>query len=394
MRIKFFVLALVGLALLIAGCVYGLLPDPKVERLNEVVERDLMTFPQGNISPTFVDYLSNHEVIVLGENHHVQEHHALVADLVAALHAKGGRQLLIEIYHAYDGMIEDYVLGRADALDPVVESYFGFLLREVRAFNQGLPDDQKIHVRPIDINHYPDVYRQQLALIARQLADAAPLTEFLAQPAEAYPDTLSPFYQQLQTQRTTYVAAWGQATYDRILEMTGVELRSVEIRALWQPQYAQAHVMREDLIKDLVDARLAQADGPTLINVGYNHAQREHLMGTEKEWLGEYLAVRSPHAAGNTTLICVVPARGELVKNGGKIVPFDLQDKSGPGELLHVMSAHAADQVAFLPLDDPIFEKQKITVNYGGNLYTHRPKALYDGYVLLPDVHPLEGMAR
>jgi hypothetical protein len=61
-----------------------------------------------------------------------------------------------------------------------------------------------------------------------------------------------------------------------------------------------------------VERRIAEDSGGAVINIGAHHAQLSHLMGTEQEWLGDFLAHRSTVVDGSVIAIGFTSARTEL----------------------------------------------------------------------------------
>ena len=60
-------------------------------------------------------------------------------------------------------------------------------------------------------------------------------------------------------------------------------------------------------MKRLADLRIAETGGGTVINVGGHHAQKSPLLGTELEWLGDYLVHESPATQGSVIVLSVAP---------------------------------------------------------------------------------------
>ncbi|MDH4116765.1 MAG: hypothetical protein OEX04_02235 [Acidimicrobiia bacterium] len=94
--------------------------------------------------------------------------------------------------------------------------------------------------------------------------------------------------------------------------MVEVEAVSIEIREQRKEDDNEGARSREELIKQLVERRIAEDPGGTVINIGAHHAQKSHLMGTEQQWLGDYLAHESPVVEGPIIVIGSTSARTEL----------------------------------------------------------------------------------
>jgi hypothetical protein len=363
--------------------------------LEPVVRRDADVASERFLPTGMLSRLANYRVIAVGEGrHHVAAYEQVVTDLVLALHEAGVRQLLIEMPHAYDGEANAYAMGDRFDISAVLLQYSGTELRALRAFNRDLPAKERIAVRAIDVNHELSLYTYVLNGMATELALAGASTEVLApvlgrELAGADISRVQAVYSDLLAQAGELVAAWGQETYDRILEMTWVQERSIHVRSGWTLDYAGAHAERERVIKALVERRLSEVgDAITVLHVGANHIQREHLMGIETEWVGGYLAERSISAAGKTFLLYLTAARGCYKANDGSIVRFRVGGMNATAELLDLLATIASFQhpdwtAAYLPLDDERFATTPIEVNYSGAVYTHNPKRQFDGYLLL-----------
>lgn len=171
-------------------------------------------------------------------------------------------------------------------------------------------------------------------------------------------------------------------------EMVEVATESLAIRDEWESRGEDvAHPLREEVIKTLVDRRVADARGPVLVNIGGYHGQRTHVMGTPKRWLAEHLASSSSSSGGSFMSVYVAFARAEQLSGEGRVW-FDLREAKRDGELLSRAAACARDEASFLPLDDPSF-REPMPVNYMGHVVTHAPAATFDAYVVLPEGHLL-----
>ena len=363
--------------------------------LEPIVRRDAVVASEGYLPASMIARLASYRVIAVGEGrHHVPAYERVVTYLLLALHEAGARQLLIEMPHAYDGEANAYVLGERFYISAVLMQYAGLELRALRDFNRDLPTEERIAVRAIDVNHELSLYTYVLNQMAAELALAGVPTDVLApvlgrELAGADAFRVEAVYAELLAQSDELVAAWGQDTYDQILEMTWVQEESIRIKSGWESDYARSHAERERIMKELVERRLAEVgDAITILHVGANHIQREHLMGIETEWVGGYLAERSPSASGETYLLYLTAATGCYKGDDGSVVRFKVGGMRATAELLDVLAATASAQDpgwdgAFLPLDDPRFASSPAEVNYSGVRYTHIPKRQFDGYLLL-----------
>jgi hypothetical protein len=143
------------------------------------------------------------------------------------------------------------------------------------------------------------------------------------------------------------------------------------------------------MLKRLCDRRIAGIENSTVIHIGGNHAQKEHLKGTSQEWLGDYLVNSSTVTGGDVFVISVVPS--QITADFNTDIPdFNLLDASPENELFRIISENWPEQYVFLPFDDPLFAEGNIRMNYEGKIYVTHPKHHYDAVVLLPIAHRIQ----
>jgi hypothetical protein len=384
------VLGTVGMALVMAGC--GITTLERVP-LEEVVERDAVPFTATEIPAEVLDRLAGHRLVIVGETHLLREHHAFMAALVEALYARGFRQLLLEWPHMADWLVDEYVAGEEAPGDWEPPSWFFHdLLVAVRDFNRPLPPEARVRVRGIDVNlsEYGGAkdFRGLLGRLAGLLPDPGPLAPFLAggygTPA-AQRERLAVLGEALDARRAELRQAWGGVWYDRVVEMVEVERVSVDIRERRDRDYDDSARRREAEMKRLTDRRLAGYEHRSILNVGGNHAQKEHLKGTEQEWLGDYLVHRSTAVGGPAIVLCVTAA--EIVGGAAWSVPdWRVTDESPDNEIWRVMSETWPNRTVFLPLDDPAFG-QGVRMNFEGIIHSGAPRRHYDAFLQYPVAH-------
>jgi hypothetical protein len=185
----------------------------------------------------------------------------------------------------------------------------------------------------------------------------------------------------LERNRSLLVEMWGEFRYEQVEEMLEVEALSIDIREQRREDDNGAARTREDLIKRLVDRRIAEDSGGTVINIGGHHAQKSHLMGTEQQWLGDYLAHESPEVAGSMIVIGLTSARTEL-EAGAAGTPFDILESASPeNEILRVIAESWPNQTVFLPLDDPLFVDSRVAYNSEDVIYVSSLAEQFDALI-------------
>jgi hypothetical protein len=222
-----------------------------------------------------------------------------------------------------------------------------------------------------------------LGWVANRLPTRGPIDTFLGHGyALAAPDEQTEAVETLLTaieaDRASLIESWGAYWYGEVLEMLEVELASIEVRAKDGDAASKA---REETIKQLVDEAIAECSCGALINIGGHHAQKSHLMGTEQEWMGDYLAHTSSVVGGSIMVIGFASAKTELEPGAGG-TPWDILESASPDNELHrIMAEKWPGQTIFLPLDDPLFADRKVAYNSEDVIYATSLKEQYDAII-------------
>ena len=380
--------ALACLVMLAASaCAPSLRGTVPAERLEPVLERDLVRFDDDELPPALLERLARYRVVVVGEYHGLVEHGVFVGELVTALHDHGVRTLLLEYPQAYDWLLDGYCRGRLETPGEGALRTYGPMLDRVRARNATLPAEQQLRVFAIDVNHDEGDFLPPFRGLAHQLGQPALLLDAAAaiEAGEARGEVLATLEDTLVAEAEALQRDWGEAAYLAVLDMVEAERLSLEVRA--EPAGRRRDEAREAVMMALVERQLTRTSGGALVNVGYYHAQKTARDGTVDVWLGEYLTSTSPYAQGETFVLVVVPASGEKTF-GSQLRSFDVATDSPPNELFRLMRAVAGDTPAFLPLDDETFANERVVVNYLPRIDTEPPAAVFDAFVLLPEVRP------
>ena len=364
--------------------------DVTADELSAVVARDGVAFDGATIPTGVLTRLAENRVVLLGETHHLREHWAFVATLMSDLHDNGFRQLLVERPQMNDWLVDDYVLGGELAPDWVPPPYFDRRFTAIREINATLPAEQRIHVRSIDANEDDSGGATDFRILFDMLVGLLPNAGAVdvTIPLD-YPD-MSPAAQHqaiemlstiLEDNRSALVETWGSFRYDQIAEMVEVEAVSIDIREQRTEDDGGAARSREDLIKQLAERRIAEDPGGTVINIGGHHAQKSHLMGTEQQWLGDYLAHESAVVDGSILVIGFTSARTELEPGAGG-TPFDILESASPeNEILRVIADAWPNQTVFLPLDAPLFVDRSVAYNSEDEIYATSLREQYDALI-------------
>lgn len=380
---------LVLAGVVVFGLVGACAPGRNVDgaELSAVVERDGLPFTGAELPGQIVGDLASRRVILLGETHHLREHWELTVALLEELHSFGFRQLLVEQPQMADWWLDGYVgAGEFDpGWDPPpnwVRKFSG-----IRAFNESLPIEDRIHVRAIDANeaYYggAESFRALLGGLVEMLEHEGPVEDYLAadhSTVENQRDALAELAEVLATDKSVLTSAWGPAWYAAIDEMVKVEQSSINIRSDRENDDDTAARTREEVIKLLADARIGASEHGTVINIGGHHAQKSALMGTDQEWLGDYLVNFSQATNGSVVVIGFTSAK-TLLEPGAGGTPFDIVESSPEDELLRIMAEAWPEMNVFLPLSDPIFSKKRIGYNSEEIIYATPLYEVFDAVI-------------
>lgn len=381
--------AAAGVGLIVASGVAGCSPtaDVTADEVSAVVEREGVAFDDSPIPDEVIDTLAENRVVLLGETHHLREHWALVAALMSDLHDDGFHQVLIEAPHMAGWLLDDYVRGGSFAPEWEPPPFYERQLSAIRAFNETLAPDERIHVRGIDVNEEfyggAGSFQSVLEYLAQHLPSPGPVdaslgNDYLDATPDVQTERIEVLLAALGADRSTLAESWGADWYDQVVEIVEVELASIDVRAHDGDAASKA---REEIIKQLADERVAECSCGTVINIGGHHAQKSHLMGTEQEWMGDYLAHTSSVVGGSITVVGFTSARTELEPGAGG-TPWDILESGSPDNELHrIMAETWPGQTVFLPLDDPLFSDRTVAYNSEDVIYVTSLNEQYDAVI-------------
>jgi hypothetical protein len=162
--------------------------------------------------------------------------------------------------------------------------------------------------------------------------------------------------------------------------MVEVEMASIDIRVEREKDDNAAARAREEVIKELADARIGESKHGTVINIGGHHAQKSPLKGTDQEWLGDYLAHSSAAVDGSVVVVGFTSAK-TLLEPGAGGTPFDIIQTSPEYELLRLLAETWPGTNVYLRLDDPIFSEKRIAYNSEEVIYATPLHEVYDAVI-------------
>ncbi|MBM3961561.1 MAG: ATP-binding cassette domain-containing protein [Planctomycetes bacterium] len=269
------------------------------------------------------------DVLLLGEEHHVQAHHDFVVVLLPRLHERGFRSVLCEANHAYVWLLDEYVKGARDTLAEKQWNLGRDWIEAIRALNAGLRAGgragEQISVGCCDVNHWDDSYRESLAALAERYR-SQPLAELVAQLPAPSDTAYVPAVAAIVDAAAGDPARLGldAAGMSVVTATTRVELASARYRT------SRSDAAREDVLHQNVTAatdRLAPG-GKLAVVCGMSHAQLRPAWrmpsGRAWEWLGTRLAARYAATLGRLYSLACFAARGQHKPNFRSRERFDV----------------------------------------------------------------------
>lgn len=348
-------------------------------------ERHALVFEQDVIPQDLLEILAANKIIHVGEYHNNDAHAKFLTELVLELETHN--LLLIEMAHALEWIVEDYTMGKLESMPAFMAQFTQVDFRAIRAYNQEAHDEEKIHVKTIDINHAP----QFLAVSIRAMIDlgyieaTTPIKAYLENHAEE--EDVLKLQKHLLLESDSLRSKWGDKSYDRVNHMVERELQSIYCRKpLETGDVALRTKRRETVMKETVEKIISLYAEPVIINTGFNHTQKNHYLGTEQEWLGEYLEFVSPHGKGKTYHLVVVPIEGAINWSDDGTVKrqTSIFDYTGSGELFKSMGNISSGRSVFLDFrSSDFFASERMKMNFHYEIIELIPYHMFDGVLLL-----------
>lgn len=354
-------------------------------KIDSEAKQNVLVFNNEVIPEEMYQLLASNNIIHVGEYHNNAAHAQFLTQLVLELVTHN--LLLIEMSHALEWIVEDYTLGKLEAMPAFMESFNQVDFKAIRAYNQNVNAQQKIIVKTIDINHSP----QFLGVSVRAMVDLGYIeaTESILEYLENHSDNayVLKLQKHLKQEKESLVLKWGEKQFERLSNMVDREVDSIYCRSpLEEGDEALRATRRETVMKQNVEKIISTYDMPAIINTGFYHTQKKHVLGTDQEWLGEYLEFISPVAKENTYHLVVVPIEGAINWNdeGSKTRQSRLLDYSGSGEVFKTMLNISGGESVFLDFKaSDFFMSEKLKMNFHYEIIESVPNQLFDGALLL-----------
>ncbi len=373
-----FLLFLIIISVFLAGC--SGISDDQIRKSSEL-------FSEGEFPGSLMERISGADSIVLGQYHGYQGNQDFLADFIIDQHKNNNiNQIVLGNHHAYSWIYNSYVKGEINS-DLFVEEIISeqeILLDRIREYNSRLTNINMINVKSGDINSQEDQFISSLQYMRQQIPERDTINRMLNRVISAAnrAEVLNEFKNLLSNNKSNFNDSWGADWNKKLLEMIEVELESIEIRDMWDQEYTDAHVLRENLIKDLAKKRI-QENGNTIFIFTFYQAQKEHYLGTRKEWLAEYLASNKGLVESSHSFL-LLPMSGSIYDPNNGMMDIDIRDLEENSLFKKTIEILGTNGFIFLDFNSNSFKNNKERLD----LYYQRieavPFKIFDGTILLP----------
>jgi hypothetical protein len=362
-----------------------------IEQVNSVLRKDLLVFNSPAMPEQVYESISHYKAIIVGEFHTILEEREFVSSLSIKLNElKENTDVCAECPDAYSWIFEGICTGELEHLPEGIEyKKIMPVLDSLSFFNS--KHNTKAKLNCIDANLQSHFFLNSLKAFAEYLSDSTDLffiyDSLRNTTPSNYKQILNRFISLLtNTPDDLGLPASGIQT-EQFLRMFKNELISADIRERWDSDYSWSVKERETLIKSNAEYYLSKNNGTTVFYFGLNHAQKRGFMGSNIEWLGEYLHDKSPAVSGNTISIVGVPLKGEIINESGKgTFQFDLTTRSESNDLFRLAGELTGENYAWLYLSDNMFSEKNIRVKYIYDEYeiTNPIGQQFDAFYIFP----------
>ena len=398
-KVKIFFVFIFVTFILFISCDNGTPPDDEhinyaiIEKLKNIVTRDLVVFESSSFPPSTINSLTEYKAIIFGELHTIGEERELVSNLAIKLADKGIKtEICLESPNAYNWVYEKFSIGEISEL-PDWANYnlrSRAILDSVIKYNS--VNDNKVKIKCIDANIQPHFFSNSFKGLAEYMSDNKLLTEyrnnFPNYSANNYFDELLSFKNILAKNPEIIGLTKEDDEFNILTRMLDDEIISVNIRTNWQTDYLTSFSSRENIIKANAEYHLSNNDGTIIFYFGCAHAQKKSFIGSDVEWLADYLYNRNTITIGRTISIVGVPLKGEIINSSNTdTFNFDLVTQSKADDLFRIVGEINSTDYSWLALSDPVFSENKIRAKYiYSNYEIEAPlKEQYDAFIFIPN---------
>jgi len=340
-----------------------------VEEINAVLDKDLIIFNSPVLPNQVYENLSQYKAIIIGEFHTILEEREFAASLTVRLNEINEKtNVCAECPDAYSWIFEKISIGELNDLpNGILYNKIVPILDSLKIYNSN--NNKSSRLNCIDANMESHFFLNSLKSFAEYYSDSTNLffvyDSLINSIPSKYKNTLSHFIDILNKTPNDLGLSASSFLTEQLLRMFMNEFISVEIRERWNSDYSWSFKERESLIKSNAEYYLSKNDGTTIFYFGLNHAQKKRFMGSNIEWLGEYLHNNSTIASGKTISIVGIPLQGEITnENVQGTIQFDLITQSKTNDLFRLVGDRSYENYSWLLLSDNLFFNKQIHVKY------------------------------
>ena len=345
------------------------------------------SFSKGELPLSLLDTISGKEAIVIGQFRGIKEHQNWLADFV--IHQFENNEISLVVLgdrHAYSWIFDSYVRNdlNSDLFVEEVISDWAVFLNRIKEYNNDL-NNKKISVKTGDMNSQEDQFIISLQYMRQQLSERDTVNRLLNRTISAAnrEDILIEFKHILSNNSSNFDQSWGSDWNRLLIEMIDVELASIEIREMWGLDYREAHTLREKLIKDLANDRL-QSNGNTIFNYSFYQAQKEHYLGSRKQWLAEYLNSDESPVKSSYSLLAL-PMTGNIIDTNNGIKDINIMENENDDLFKKTANIFGVDDYIYMDFNREIFRNKRVDLNLYYQKIEAKPYNIFDGVILLPE---------
>ena len=360
-----------------------------IEPLKSVIRQDLIEFDERIFPPQVLDSIGMYRAVAFGEMHTILEEREIVSTLAIQLTSiHDSITICAECPQAYSWVYEKISMGAMDTI-PVWATYRKLNVILDSLSDQTGPSSNSIRLTCIDANLSSTSFLSSLDGYAKYIFENQLLIDFIASfppsNSENYIQDLHDFKTLLEETPEQLDLTNDSETIETLDRMVRNEILSVPIRENWESDYDNSFMSREELIKGNADYYLRLNSQPLLFYFGAYHVQKGKFLGSQIEWLGDYLHHENDISRGNTISIVGIPLAGEIINSSNSSTfHFNLANDSREDDLFRIASGLQSSAFAWLPLSDPLFSEEDIRVQYiyEGAELNSPPHQQYDAYII------------
>ncbi len=352
-----------------------------MKEVQRLVERDLVRFTPTELPNEIIEASVDATILMIGETHYVQEHHEFVLTILEGVQSTGYRVVANELSQAMSWMAEDYVTGKLDDIPNYIRFFNNHVLEELRENNKG--KDEPIVLKFFDANQ-KGAFPFSLDEITKVLGQDPLLNivDGILVDSEKYLKKLEELDQELTENSNVYINKWGALWFDRILEMTKVEINSIAWRK------SNQGLIREGIMRDNLD-RIKDEYQKVVVNCGMYHAQKSTHMGESINRLAGYYKPDEVYSIAFSAI------KGERKKNfyDENTILFDTIMMAKKRNLIKIIGELAGENMGFVEMTDPQYKETFEVMYLSGVTKQVPPGKQFDAIVTYPTVSLLESMS-